>query len=87
MPKITKAERIAMHREWEERISEFQSSGQTRRVVHRRIGWTSVAVFSIGPVLSMLVCFLQSAAGSDQNLALAAQRVLALLSAFGTRPI
>ena len=32
MPKITKAERIAMHKEWEERISEFQSSGQTRRV-------------------------------------------------------
>lgn len=31
MPKITKAERIAMHKEWEGRISEFRMSGQTRR--------------------------------------------------------
>jgi hypothetical protein len=31
MPKITKAERIALHKQWEERISEFRMSGQTRR--------------------------------------------------------
>lgn len=31
MPKITKAERIAMHKDWEARISEFSSSGQSRR--------------------------------------------------------
>ena len=31
MPKITKAERIALHREWEKRISEFRASSQTRK--------------------------------------------------------
>jgi hypothetical protein len=30
MPKITKAERIALHKVWERRISEFRMSGQTR---------------------------------------------------------
>jgi hypothetical protein len=31
MPKVTKAERIALHQEWEGRISEFQRSGLTRK--------------------------------------------------------
>jgi hypothetical protein len=31
MPKITKAERIALHGTWESRISEFRVSGQSRR--------------------------------------------------------
>lgn len=31
MPKITKAERLALHRAWESRISEFRMSGQSRK--------------------------------------------------------
>lgn len=31
MPKVTKAARIAMHKEWERRISEFRMSGQARK--------------------------------------------------------
>lgn len=31
MPKATKAERIAMHKEWESRITEFRMSGQSRK--------------------------------------------------------
>lgn len=31
MPKVTKAERVALHKEWESRIAEFRVSGQSRR--------------------------------------------------------
>ena len=58
MPKITKAERIALHQIWEERISEFQMSGQTRRA------WCEANNVSIGQFQYWLGKFSRQELGS-----------------------